>query len=611
MTPGALRDWIPAALHADLDAIWPVALRLLAASPSAYIGVWPSHLLACVEEHPAAVWLGAALFLGSDPIGQSTMFDRVRLWDEERDWNRHAVLLADLANRFGEALVAPLQALPSPLRPRIVTDWLGEAAGAPDAQKPTIDRRIPEAEAAIRAGRFDLALSAALRLWREGGDPLVADVIDVLDPLVGAPMSVTDGERLLCLPSSARDDLDLGRALRSGFLAVAPEVGGLLDLLSRMPPDPRVAAAIRALLLTRETRSSATVTAGHALARVMDVRGLAPIAWTHQLPSTTAAGMWTVPVGPAGRARLRQMARSAGGDVGRPTPTLQALRLRAWAAGVEDRPLAEAVYGDALREAGDAQALACTGHVVSARDLSRLPARTIERCCARPYGLKTTQAAWRNGLAVQGELTDAELAVLDPAWGAVERVALDDLRPELLAHLPNVRGVLVRVPREATAEACRQFMAEALRMRPGIVEFGDEQGAFASVRGDHTAVVTRRVARGERFLGAHARHLALRGPLDLVLALRDAPGLRVVSVVEAGVPVWSPLGWHVELHLATRALHARWYGPAPMTPGLGLLLSNVQPGTFRAVAIDPLPGPTGPELRRQLAAHKATFLGPE
>jgi hypothetical protein len=596
MTPGALRDWIPDALHGDLQAVWPVAARLLAASPSPFIGIWPSHLLAAIADHEVAPWLGAALFLGSDPIGQGGGLNRVRLWDEERDWNRHATLLGDLSRRFGEALREPLEALPSQLRPRIVNDWASDSA---------IDRRIPEAEEAWEAGERQLAVDALLRLWREGGDPLVADVIDVLDAWTAPALSVHAAKAYWQGSPTERDDTRTGPALRSGFLHAADgaikDILPFLETMAAAPADPRVATAIRAALLVREPRSTTSIPAGRTLARIGDVRGLPRIAWEHHLPSLAAAGMWTVAVGPAARARLRKLARRASGVGEAEARTLHLLRRHAWSARADQRPLAVAVLSDALREHGDTDWPALSTPL----RLDALPARQVEAVADRPYGLRTAHALYQGGLVFHGEASDPEIAALDPAWGPIERMVVEGLDASMLDKLPNLRGIEVRVPVTATPEDCAAFLQAAQRGRDQPLSIvADAVGAFAQIPGDHIAAVTRRTLRvGAVIAQARVAHLAIIGPprvLQAVINGARAP-LRCVTICEAGRPIWAPIGWSLTIHLETRALTMQWSHGIPVTSIADVLA--LPTGTFSSVQI------TVPTDFPELSALKSKLRG--
>ena len=553
MTPGALRDWIPVALHGELDRVSGIATRLLAASPSPFVGVWPSHLLAAIEELAVAPWLGVSLFLGSDPLAQTGRLDRLRLWDEERDWNRHAVLLGDLARRFGEALVEPLSAIPGPLRPRIVRDWL---TGTP------VDRRIVEAEDEVYRGDHAAALGSLLRLWREGGDPLVADVIDVVDARVGDPMDAARAAALWLRGAAPPADVDVGRSLRSGILATA-DPAGLFGALGASPPDPRIATAIRATLLTRESRGADVSLAAGILARTGDVRGLARVAWEHRLPAADAAGMWTVSAGPAARARLRALARRVGGNVDVPDATLRALHLAAWGATGAERPLAVAVLTDAMRERGDPRVPALGR--LPADGVRALPPPAIERLCDRPYGLRSATASFEQGLVPGGEPTDIEVAVLDPAWGPLQQLTVQGLRSEGVDAFPNLRVVMTRGAGDSSVEGCAAFLDRVNVRRAAPLELvGDQDGDFAQVPGDHTAIVLGRTSRLPAIvLRAQVRHVAG------VAALKDVPSLLMpvvrhpverVTVCERGVPLVAPVGWSVEF-AAHRFIQARWYGP--------------------------------------------------
>lgn len=593
MTPGALRDWIPVALHDELDAVAVLTARLLAASPSPFVGVWPSHLLAAIEERAVAPWLGVALFLGSDPLAQTGRF---RLWDEERDWNRHAVLLGDLARRFGEALVEPLSAVPGPLRPRIVTDWLTDA----DPQG-AVDRRIVEAEDAVYRGDLTTALGALLRLWREGGDPLVADVIDVIDPLVGEPMTAVHAESAWIRSGSTPAEQDVGRSLRTGILGTTAELPLFLRNLAGAPQDPRIATALRATLLTRDLRGPGISAAADILARTGDVRGLARVAWEHRLPAATAAGMWTSSAGPAGRARLRALARRLGANVDVPDATLRGLQLEAWRAVGDDRALAVAVLTDAMREQGDPRVPALGPGLTTGARLRALPARTIERLCERPYGLRSTTASFVDGQVCDGEPTDPDLALLDPAWGPLQRLTLDGLRAEFAAALPNLRVLLVRAPAGASITECAAFLAQVNAGRASPIEaVGDELGLFASVPGRHTAIVTRKVSRLRALpVGAQVPHVAFVAGLDAVQTLlaNMPPAVERITVVEDGIPLVAPAGWSVEVS-RERALSAQWFGGGPPSPSLVKLL--IADGWFRTLAVR-VPATAGvKELRRQV-----------
>lgn len=607
MTPGALRDWIPAALHGELDTVGVLTARLLAASPSPFVGVWPSHLLAAIEERAVAPWLGVALFLGSDPLAQTGRF---RLWDEERDWNRHAVLLGDLARRFGEALVEPLSAVPGPLRPRIVTDWLTDipARGGPGVPEPAgafpptpVDRRIIEAEDAVYRGDLTAALEALLRLWREGGDPLVADVIDVIDPLVGPPMTAVHAESAWIRSGSTPGELDVGRTLRTGILGTTTELPLLLRNLAGAPQDPRIATALRATLLTRDLRGPGISAAADILARTGDVRGLARVAWEHRLPAATAAGMWTSSAGPAGRARLRALARRLGGNVDVPGKTLRDLQLEAWKAVGDDRALAVAVLTDAMREQGDPRVPALGPGLTTGARLRALPARTIERLCERPYGLRSTTASFIDGQVCDGESTDPELALLDPAWGPLQRLTLDGLRTEFASTLPNLRVLLVRAPVGASIEECGAFLTRVNLGRASPIEaVGDDLGLFASVPGRHTAIVTRKVSRLRALpTGAQVSHVAFVAGLDAMQMLLASmpPAVEQITVVEDGIPLVAPVGWSVRVS-RERALDARWFGGGPPSPSLVKLLTA--DGWFRTLAVQVPPTAGVKELRRQL-----------
>jgi hypothetical protein len=596
MTPGALRDWIPAALHGDLEAVWPVAARLLAATPSPFVGIWPSHVLAAIADHEVAAWLGTALFLGSDPIGQTGSLGRVRLWDEERDWNRHAVLLGDLARRFGEALREPLEALPAQLRPRIVSDW---------ATDPAIDRRIPEAEAAWEAGDRPRAIEALLRLWREGGDPLVADVIDVLDPWAAPALSVQMGKAYWQSPAGDRDDAHTGAALRSGFLHAAdPSIKDLTPFLEAMasaPADPRIATAIRAALLVREPRSSTGLAAGRALARIGDVRGLPRLAWEQHLPSLAAAGMWTIATGPAARGRLRKLARRATGAGETDAHTVHQLRRKAWSAPADQRPLAVAVFSDALREHGEVDWPALS-HPVR---LAELTARQIESVADRPYGLRTAHALYCDGLVLQGEASDPEIAVLDPAWGPIEHMVVDGLDASMVARSPNLSSIEVRVPVTATPEECATFLQEVQHARSEpLALIADAVGMFAQVPGGHIAAVTRRTLRIPALLAqTRVAHLALLAPPRALQAVLDGapPPLRRVTLCEAGRPIWAPMGWSLTMDLETRALRMHWSEGATVTPIAEVLA--LPAGTFSSVEI------TVPSNFPELGALKSKLRG--
>ena len=602
MTPGALRDWIPAPLHGELEAVWPVAARLLAASPSPFVGIWPSHVLAAIADRDVAPWLGTALFLGSDPVGQGGRPDLVRLWDEERDWNRHAVLLGDLARRFGEALREPLEALPSQLRPRIVSDWGTNSA---------IDRRIPEAEAAWEAGERAQAVDLLLRLWREGGDPLVADVIDVLDPWTSPAFSVQMAKAYWQPTGADRKDAHTGPALRSGFLhaadAAIKDITPFLDTMATEPADPRIATAIRAALLVREPRSNTSFQAGRTLARIGDVRGLPRIAWEHHLPSLAAAGMWTIAVGPAARQRLVKLARRAAGGSESGAKTVNLLRRQAWAASPDQRPLAVAVLADAARENGD------TDWPPLARPvrLADLHALQIEALADRPYGVRTAQALYCDGLLLQGEPTDAEIAVLDPAWRPIERIVVDGLDPSMLARLPNLTGIEVRVPVSASPEACAAFLTEVQRGRSDPIRVvADASGMFARIPGAHIAAVTRRTLRiGALLAQTQVAHLALIASpraLKAVLDNAQAPITRV-TLCEAGRPIWAPIGWSLTVDFETRALTLQWsHGIAVTTIADVLALPAT---TFASVQVTvPADFPELGPLRNKLRGGPATLI---
>lgn len=612
MTPGALRDWIPAHLHGELAAVGPVVSALLVATPSPFVGVWPSHLLAAIAEREVAPWLGGALFLGSDPLAQAGNF---RLWDEERDWNRHAVLLADLARRFGEPIRAPLAAIPAPLRPRIVTDWLGPEPGEPEA----VDRRLVEAEDALYRGVIGDALAALLRLWRECGDPLLADVIDVIDTAAGAPLPAPVAAAVWSASPEARGDLDVGASLRAGVLSGGANPEALLAVMRHHPPDPRVATAVRALLLARDLSRSAVTEAAEVLLRVGDVRGLARVAWDHRLPAAPAAGMWTAALGPAARGRLRAMARRVGGNVEPRGPALAALELAAWTSTGADRGPAVAVLGDALRERGDARVPALGPAPLAGQALRALPPRALEALCDRPFGLRAPTATFVNGVLYAGEPLEPEVAILDPAWQPVEQLTQVGWRPELAATLPHLHTLLLHLPAGASPEAGAELLASvnAGRSTPLRV-VGDDTGLFATVPGEHAAVVLRKVTRLRQLpQPIRVRHLALTGSLDLLAQLEVSapPALRRITLAEGGVALCAPVGWCVEVRLdpvevppgldrgqvRSRSAvieSARWYGSGPPSPAIADFLREHRWFTTLSVGV---PGAASTaDLRRRL-----------
>ena len=612
MTPGALRDWIPAHLHGELDEVGPVENALLAASPSPFVGVWPSHLLAAIAERAVAPWLGGALFLGSDPLAYAGNF---RLWDEERDWNRHAVLLADLARRFGEPIHEPLRAIPAPLRPRIVTDWLGPKGG----EHEPIDRRLVEAEDALHRGAVSDALGALLRLWRECGDPLLADVIDVLDAVARPALPLAAAAAVWHAPPETRDELDVGASLRAGLLSAGPNPEALLGGMRHHPPDPRVGTAVRAMLLSRDLPRSAVTEAAEVLVRVGDVRGLARVAWEHRLPAAPAAGRWTAALGPAARARLCAMARRVGGNVQPHDAALQALERATWTATGEERGPAVAVLGDALRERGDARVPALAPGPVAGQALRLLPPRALEALCERPFGLRCGSATFVNGVLHAGEPFDPEIAALDPAWQPAEQLTQVGWRPELAKAMPNLRTLLVHVPPGASVEAATELLDSVNADRPTpLSAAGDDVGLFASVRGAHAAIVLRKLSRLRHLpQPICVRHIAMVGSLDLLnqLEVSAPPGLERLTLVEGGVPLCAPVGWCVEVRLDPVDVpegldrsqvrsrpavieSARWCGSGAPSPAIVDFLREHR--WFTTLSVNVPAGPATTELRRRL-----------
>lgn len=519
MTPGALRDWIPAPLHAELDAVRPVADRLRTCAPSPYAGVWPSHVLAAIAEREVAPWLGCALFLRADPLGGGAL----RLVDEARDDGRHAVLLADLSRRFGAALDAPLRALPGALRPERVRRWLDDGA---------VDARIAEAEAA-RAPRD--AVQALLSLWRDTGDPLVADTLDVLDAAGRA-----DGADAF---AALWDTLRVARPS-----TVADAARGLAD----PPYDPRGATCLRAALLTRTLARGMQHSMGGALLTIGDVRGLPRLAWSRDLTPVTAPPLWPAPLGPAARARLYALARNHGRSLSPPPPMLRAAE-RACAAA--PTPLARAVLADARLTYGYP--------APADGPLERTPAVDLEAVSERPYGMTPATAVFEGGLVVQAERTDAALAALDPAWHSVERLVVDTLDVSTLVRLPRLRALELRMDPPPDLDRIEAFARALTEARGAPVEaLGDARGLFGLVPGPHTAVHTRGgdllyAARSARCAG-----LAIEARLDELPATLDAapPTLERLHLCQRGTPFWNPMGWLVEVDVRARTLVAVWHG---------------------------------------------------
>ncbi len=564
MTPGALRDWIPAELHAELDAVRPVADRLLTAVPSPFLGILPSHVLAAITERAVAPWLGASLFLATDPVGGIEPRGRgPRLIDEERDWNRNAVLLGDLTRRFGEAMVEPLSALPAALRPPLVTDWLNRGS---------IDRRIVEAEAAMDRGEIPHAQAALLRLWRETGDPLVADVIDVLDPYGGEPLTPRQAELVFLRPAFAEEGDTLGRALRSGFYAGHRSVEQMIGALGSMPRDPRVGTLLRAALLTASGRVGDLALWADAFGRVADVRGLPRLAWERFLPAVNAAAMWTTPSGPGERDRVRALARRAGGNVAPREGVYREVQAAAWRAGPADRELAAAIYADALRERGDALVPALGCGPVTTEDLVRLPPRTVEALLDRPFGLDPGGAAFMEGVLHTAHYRPPfGVADIDPAWLPVRRLVVPDWDLQVLVALPNLEAVHVWSPTRLGSRALPDVMTEVQAGRealghPPIRVFGDAHGEFARIPGTHTAALTERRQRWDGAGGmpqdtavaAVVTRLPTRGLRDVVQ--RAPAGVTRVTIFDGGDPFDGHETWLAEVDRINQTVEARWWG---------------------------------------------------
>ncbi|MSP54044.1 MAG: hypothetical protein EXR69_00310 [Myxococcales bacterium] len=617
MTPGALRDWIPASLHGELDAVRVLVDRLLSLAPSPFVEAMPTHLLAAIEERSIAPWLGAALFLSSDPVGEVRVWGRgPRLYSEERDWNRHAVLLGDLTRRFGEGMRGPLEALPTALRPGLVADWLGHGARGAERGTPSqrVDRRIVEAERAIEAGDRAEALASLLRLWRETGDPLVADVIDVLDPLVGEAMGSAELQAFWARPGL---EPEIGRALRGGALWARRDGTAAMDRLAALPRDPRIATAVRVALLTSPDDPASAQAAAQALARIGDVRGIPRLAWERFLPKVDASAMWTTPAGPVERSRLHAIARSVGGVVEPMDGVARSVRDAAWRSRSEDRAMTAAVLGDALRERGDACIPALVVGPIDAARLAALPGRAAEALLARPFGLESATAVYADGLLERGATTDTWGGdAFDPAWGAVRRLTVTGFRSQFVASLPCLVGVMVRAGVGATLDGAAAFLDEVRRQRaaadhPVLTELGDEYGLFAQIPGEHAAIVPRHGRRFETIgplQGAVARHVAVVGALEtLGAALAGmSPSVEVVTLVEGGVPLWAPKGWSVEVHRPSGRMRARWTGAGAtgrVRTSLLALLRPMDAGERRAVVVE-VPAGTGEsgEDRRTLSA---------
>lgn len=279
--------------------------------------------------------------------------------------------------------------------------------------------------------------------------------------------------------------------------------------------------------------------------------------------------MWTTPAGPEERSRLYAIARGVGGVVEPMLGAARSVRDAAWRARAEDRAMAVAVLGDALREQGDACVPALIEGPVDAARLALLPGRAAEALLARPFGLESVSAVYRDGLLEQGTTTDAwGIDALDPAWGPVRRLTVPGFRAEFVISLPCLVGVMVRPAAGATLEAAAAFLEAVQRGRaaaghPALEEIGDEYGLFAQLPGEHTAMVPRPGRRLQAFgplRGAAARHVAVVGALETLGAVVAGvlPSVALVTVVEGGVPLWAPRGWSVEVDTATRRMRARW-----------------------------------------------------
>lgn len=560
MTPERLREWIPARLHAALDAAAAVEQAVLAAPPAP---PWPTHILAAIEEREIAPWLGASFFLRAGP---EAAIRRYGLYDSDADWHRDAALLADLTLRFGDRLIEPLRALPEASLPLLARQWLDDEPNGEGG--PT---RLSEAERCLHQGNHAGALEHLLAEWRANADPLLADLIDVIDERLGPPMSRADADAFWAGPTSDPDPVTLGRALRRAY-RTGSDARLLITGAGKWPPDPRVSTSLRRLRLITSLERSRAQDVVKALTAGGDLRSgpNGPLG-----PPSDLRARWSSALGPSARGRMRAMARTLGAELRPVNATVAEARSAAWSAGPTEIREVAAVYGDVLREQGDR--LAGAFGVRRRDDLDCAPATAAFALLERPFGAHALE--FRDGLVVRAWVGDRDLAMLDPAWGPVERLTLgEDLGAEtggwvslptqlalFLSRLKNLKGVLfngVPVPDShllIEPGVWRQILAV---LPPTVTEVGDPYGWFAGAMERGTAIVTREGSEvPEWFAHTRAPEVALVGAPRQLSLLADAapPTLRRLVLVEEGTPLWDPRGWSLDLRLPSRRLVASYH----------------------------------------------------